>query len=229
MVSLRRSHCHSASVTFIGRVWDRTRSRAWRRTSSSPRRSSSEVATSLPVARRTMRRVAFCPAASSREQPTQPRPHFFKAVPPNADTRPKSSPRSTSTITGSWRWSGSEDDQVKYSSRFPLNRTSTTGVKSLLGERTHGKVLRLAPPEELLDAEPLQVVEMALQGLAADARRCFRVRVGAPGGLGDDLVDHAEPEQVGRGDLEGFGGALALAGVFPENRGAALGGDDRVD
>ena len=47
--------------------------------------------------------------------------------------------------------------------------------------------------------------------------------------LGYDLVDHAEPEEVLGGDLERFRGALPLARVLPENRGAALGGDDGVD
>src|SRR5207253_9294536 len=78
--------------------------------------------------------------------PPPPAPHplptrrssdlFCAATAPRADTRPKSSPRSTSTITGSWSASGSADDQVKYSLRFPLNRTSTIGVNSLLVQRS---------------------------------------------------------------------------------------------
>src|SRR5207237_2706075 len=88
--------------------------------------------------------------AGATLQPWQPA-HFCAATAPRADTRPKSSPRSTSTITGSWSASGSADDQVKYSLRFPLNRTSTIGVNSLLVQRAHRKVLLLASSEQFFD------------------------------------------------------------------------------
>src|SRR5439155_1576473 len=74
-----------------------------------------------------------------------------RATGPRADTRPRSWPRSTSTITGSCSASGSSDGQMKYSFRFPLNRTSTTGVNSLLAQGTHRKVLLLSTFEQLLD------------------------------------------------------------------------------
>src|SRR6266513_28904 len=54
MVSLRLSHCHSASETFIGRLCWRTRSRTVRRTSSSLTRRSVAVLRSSLVAMRTM-------------------------------------------------------------------------------------------------------------------------------------------------------------------------------
>src|SRR5712691_3201115 len=180
MVSLRRSHCHSASETFIGRPCSRTRSRTLRRTSSSARRSCSAACTSSRVARRRMRRVAFWSAASWREQPAQPRPHFFRATSPSADTRPKSWPRSASTITGSCGANGSADCHVKYSSRFPLNRTSTTGsVNSLLGESAYRKVLLFAPLEELGGPELHHLAEVALQRRSEGQRGCLGVGVGA--------------------------------------------------
>ncbi len=58
-----------------------------------------------------------------------------------------------------------------------------------------------------------------------------RFAEGLPGGIGvevgsahrfvDDLVDQFEAEQVLGGELESIGGALTLAGVLPEDRGAA--------
>src|SRR5882724_9796725 len=52
MVSLFRSHCHSVSLTFITRLWVRTRSITLRRTSSSERRASLCWRMSSGVARR---------------------------------------------------------------------------------------------------------------------------------------------------------------------------------
>src|SRR6266550_1006778 len=163
MVSLRRSHCHSASETFMGRAWSRTRSRTLRRTSSSVRRSSRSTRRSPSVARRTTRDSTVA-AASPREHPWQ-RLQRFTAPSPNAVTRPQSCPRSTSTMTGSSRCSevGSSVGQLKYPLRFPLNRTSTTKVNSFLGQRTHGKVLLLAPFEELVDLELLELAHVALE------------------------------------------------------------------
>src|SRR6059036_869642 len=228
MVSLWRSHCHSASETFMGRPCSVTRVRTVRRTSSSCWRSWSATATSPDEARRTMRCVARVSAASWRVQPWQPRPHFLSSDPPSADTCPRSWPRSTSTITGSSSASGSGGCQVKYSSRFPLNRTSTTEVKSLLGECTHRKVLLLTPLEELFDAHPGELAQLAPQRLAQRLGRGVGVGVCAAGGLGDDLVDHAEREEVGCGELQRLGGPFLLAGVFPEDRRAALGRDHRI-
>src|SRR2546422_8291595 len=90
-------------------------------------------------------------AASARLHPEHAVPHLRAATGPRADTRPRSWPRSTSTITGSCSASGSSDGQVKYSLRFPLNRTSTTGVNSLLAQGTHGKILLFPAFEQLFD------------------------------------------------------------------------------
>src|SRR5258708_3432679 len=129
-----------------------------------------------------MRRVAPWSAASCREHPAQPRPHFFRAASPSADTRPKSWPRSASTITGSCGANGSADCQVKYSSRFPLNRTSTTGsVNSLLGESAYRKVLLFAPLEELGSPELHQLAQMSLQRRGEGLRGRLGVGVGAAG------------------------------------------------
>src|SRR6267143_6037111 len=127
-----------------------------------------------------MRRVAFWSAASCREQPAQPRPHFLRATSPSADTWPKSWPRSASTITGSCGANGSADCHVKYSSRFPLNRTSTTGsVNSLLGESAYRKVLLFAPLEELDGPEPQQLAEMSPQRRGQTLRGRLGIGVGA--------------------------------------------------
>src|SRR2546426_4695268 len=135
-------------------------------------------------------------AASARLHPEHAVPHLRAATGPRADTRPRSWPRSTSTITGSCSASGSSDGQVKYSLRFPLNRTSTTGVNSLLAQGTHGKVLLLPPFEQLLQFGLAELAQLAAQRLPQGLGRGFGIGVGATRGLGDDLVDHAELEQV---------------------------------
>src|SRR5260370_1338858 len=66
--------------------------------------------------------------------------------------------------------------------------------------------------------------------VAGEARRGgVPAPVGPADGLGPDRVDDAEPQEVGRGDLHGLRGLGRLRGVAPEDRGAALGRDDRVD
>src|SRR3989449_9178248 len=95
-------------------------------------------------------------AAAASPHPLQPTPHLRAAIGPTADTRPRSCPRSTSTITESWRASGSADGQEKNSFRFPLNRRSMTSVNSLLAQRTHRKGLLLPQVKELLDPDLAQ-------------------------------------------------------------------------
>src|SRR5436190_20681282 len=200
------------------------------------------MAASSAVARRTMRRRATSPPRSpsplcgegeggrgfARLHPLQPPAHFFAAIGPTADTRPRSCPRSTSTITESWRASGSADGQEKYSFRFPLNRTSTTSVNSLLAQRTHRKVLLLPTFAEFLDPDLAEMAHMATQGFTQRRGRRFGVGMRPARRLGDDLVDDAELQQVLGGDLEGLGGPLPLARVLPQDGRAAFGGDDGV-
>src|SRR5438093_669593 len=52
--------------------------------------------------------------------------------------------------------------------------------------------------------------------------------VGADG-LRDDRVDHAEAQEIGRGDPHRLGGLGRLGGVAPQDRGASFGRDHRVD
>src|SRR4029077_17514308 len=165
---------------------------------------------SASVARRRMRRVVSGggAVASARLQPLQLPAHFFAATGPPADTRPRSCPRSTSTITASCRASGSADGQEKNSFRFPLNRTSMTSVNSLLAQRTHRKVLLLAAFKELLDPDLVQVPHMASQRFAQRRGGGLGVGVRPARRLGDDLVDHPELQQVLGGDLERLGGPL---------------------
>src|SRR5262245_8807673 len=215
----------------MGRARWRRRSRTTRRTSSSFERSSTATLRSSIVALRRigLRASGLGPGAwelpeapgPSPEAPLQAphRAHFFAAISPAAETTPKSCPRSTSTTTASSTRRASSESQLKYSRRFPLNRTSKTCVKSLLGQSTHGKVLFFAAFEELVDPVFAQLTEMALQGVAERRRGGFGIRVCAPGRLGNDLVDHSEVEQVLGGNLESFRGALTLARILPQNRG----------
>src|SRR5437773_4211467 len=229
-VSFFLSHCHSASDTFIGRVCCFTRSITLRRTSASSWCSRSASAASSGLARRTMRRsgVGGAAAASARLHPVHPPPHLRRATGPRADTRPRSWPRSTSTITGSCSASGSSDGQMKYSFRFPLNRTSTTGVNSLLAQGIHRKVLLLSTFEQLLHLGLAEQAHMAAEGVAQGSRGGVGVGVGAPGRLRNDLVDHGQLQQVFGRDLQGLGRPFPLSGVLPENRRTAFGRNHRI-
>src|SRR3989441_12127187 len=143
---------------------------------------------------------AGVPAASARLQPLQLLAHFFAATGPTADTRPRSCPRSTSTITESCRASGSADGQEKNSFRFPLNRTSMTSVNSLLAQRTHRNVLLLPAFKEFLDPDLAQVTHVASQRFAQ--RRGGRLGVGvgpAPRRGGDLLGPPQLPQGLGGG------------------------------
>src|SRR5437773_10318891 len=189
----------------MGRAWLLTRSITRRRTSSSSRCSCSATAASSAVARRRMLRRgsvgAGGAAASARLQPLQLPAHFLAATGPTADTRPRSCPRSTSTITESCRASGSADGQEKNSFRFPLNRTSMTSVNSLLAQRSHGKVLLFPAFEELLDPDLAEVAHVATERLAQGGGRRFGIGVRPARWLRDDRVDGAELQQILGGDL----------------------------
>src|SRR5204862_390401 len=64
----------------------------------------------------------------------------------------------------------------------------------------------------------------------AEIRRCpFPIAVRAADGLGDDAVDHTQAQQLRRRRAHRLRRLRRFAGVAPENRGAALGGDHRVD
>src|SRR3989440_594759 len=219
MVSFFRSHCHSASETFIGSTCCCTRSMTLRRTASSSSWSRSAVWVSSGVARRTMRRSGVAVgAAPARLHPWHAVSHFLVATAPSADTRPKSWPRSTSTITASCSASGSSDGQVKYSLRFPLNRTSTIGVNSLLAQSTHRKVLLLPTFEQLLHLGLAEQAHVAAERVPQGLRGRVGVGVGTPGRLRNDLVDHAQLQQVVGRDLQGLGRAPPLGGVLAEGR-----------
>src|SRR5213083_508123 len=233
MVSFFRSHCHSASETFIGSACCCTRSMTLRRTGSSSSCSRSAVLVSSGVARRTMRRSGAAGGAgdvapAARLHPWHAVPHFLVATAPTADTRPRSWPRSTSTITASCRASASSEGQVKYSLRFPMNRTSTIGVNSLLAQSTHRKVLLLSTFEQLLHLGLAEQAHMAAEGVAQGSRGGVGVGVGAPGRLRNDLVDHGQLQQVFGRDLQGLGRPFPLSGVLPENRRTAFGRNHRI-
>src|SRR5579859_750307 len=184
--------------------------------------------TSSGEAGRRILRVTWA-AASGSAQPPQPRAHFLRATSPVAVTVPRSWPRSTSTITAWSRASGSADGQRKYSFRFPLNRTSYTVLISLLDERADGEVLLLAALQQLVDLDLAELADVAGERLAQRGGRGVGVGVRAARRLGDDLVDHPQVHLVLGGELEGVGGALALARVLPEDGGAALRRDHGID
>src|SRR5207247_7320898 len=113
--------------------------------------------------------------------------------------------------------------QLKAARRCAWSRTPTTEVNSLLDERAHRKVLLLAALEELLDAHPGEQAQVTAQGFAQGLGGGVGVGVGPARRLGDDLVDDAQFQEVGGGELERLGGALLLAGVIPQDRRAPCG------
>ena len=118
-VSLRRSHCHSASVSFITRWFAFTRSIDLRRASSFSMVSSRSSCSSAFVARRKAAR-----GGGAVPQPWAQPLQRTSANSPVECTRPKSSPRSASTITPALSGGAVSPVQLKNSFRLPRNATS---------------------------------------------------------------------------------------------------------
>src|SRR5262249_25067413 len=96
-------------------------------------------------------------------------------------------------------------------------------------ETTHRPELSI-PAFAPLPARDLQeLAEVAFDRLADGGRRCSGIRVRSAGRFRDDLVDELELLEVGGRVLERLGGFFLSRGVLPEDRGARLGRDHRVD
>src|SRR5262245_2494432 len=93
----------------------------------------------------------------------------------------------------------------------------------------HLAELVVAEVQPRLHVECLRRLQRAAERGIEKGRRRGGIRVGATGGFLDDLVDDAEREEVGRGDLQRFGRFHLAAGVAPENRGTALRRNHAVD
>src|SRR6185437_16301370 len=99
----------------------------------------------------------------------------------------------------------------------------------LLLVRAHAAELGPPPGATLGRRHRRNHIELQLDRIAQQLRGPGRVAVGAPRRLGHDQVDDAEGEACLRRRPQRRGGPLGLAGVLPQDRGAALGRDDRVD
>ena len=82
---------------------------------------------------------------------------------------------------------------------------------------------------QLAGGEGREVLEGLIEGIADVVDDGIGVAVGAALGFADDLIDDSQLAQVLGRELEGVGRFLAMVGAAPEDRGAALGRDDRVD
>ena len=81
-----------------------------------------------------------------------------------------------------------------------------------------------------LDAVELaQLPKALLDGLADRLDRLALVALGPAQRLGHDLVDDAQLDQILGGQLERLGGLLGLLAAAPQDRGAALRRDHRID
>src|SRR6185503_7371148 len=185
-VSFLRSHCHSASVTFMTSEFARTRSMERLRASSSSPRTDLYWRTSLSLATRR----TFCDG----EPPPRPWATFalrFCAVSPVAWTWPKSSPRSASTMTGALTGGGSSPSHRKNSFRFPLNATSISTVTLLL-KLSHLQILLTPPANELVRLQLPQLVELTDERIVDRLGRRFVIEASATERFGNDLVDDSE-------------------------------------
>src|SRR5258705_1792518 len=156
-----------------------TRSIALRRASSSPARISPCRRTSSGVASRFTRRVGGAP-----NRPCGTFAERCSASAPTAWTRPRSSPRSASTITAAARGGASSASHAKNSLRLPLNATSTR-TATLLDVLPHPQDLLAAAAGEPVPPETAQVVELAQQHLLEGGGGDLAIRVraaGRPGG-----------------------------------------------
>src|SRR5258706_7895393 len=121
----------------------------------------------------------------------------------------------------------------------PKTRTRISHPRRRLMEapsRMRGRLRRAERAEftvpalaSLLGGQVLDFSQVALDRLAHGGGGAGRVRVRAARRLGNDLVDDAEVLHVAGGDLHGFRRVLLARRVLPENGGAALRGDDRID
>src|SRR5688572_25498982 len=104
---------------------------------------------------------------------------------------------------------------------------------SLFGTRNsyvaHGAELLVPAVEALRRAKRAYFAEYAFERSVEEPGCFVQAGVGAADGLGHDLVDDAEPQQVRRRELERLGRFDLAIGIPPEDRGAAFGGNHAVD
>src|SRR5262249_29044000 len=84
-------------------------------------------------------------------------------------------------------------------------------------------------PPKLVGREARQVLQCFAERVPQEPGRSVVIRVRAVGRLGDDRVDDTQFVTVNRVGLERRGGLLGFGRIAPEDRGAALGRDHRVD
>ena len=82
--------------------------------------------------------------------------------------------------------------------------------------------------QQLLGGQLVQRVQLVQQHRLQALGHLRRVAVGAAGRLAHDLVDQAQALQARGGQAQLFGGILGLAGILPQDRGAAFRGNGRV-
>jgi hypothetical protein len=87
----------------------------------------------------------------------------------------------------------------------------------------------VAPLQEFVEGELEQSAEVRLDRLLHGVAHGRWVAVGSARRLGQDLVDHAQAQQVRGGHLERLRRVRRLLRIVPEDRRATLGGDDRID
>jgi len=87
----------------------------------------------------------------------------------------------------------------------------------------------VALPDQFLLARALELAQRVGERALEQLRHVRRVAVRATHRLADDAVDQAQRLEPMRGDAQRLGGLGRLRGALPQDRGAALGRDHRVD
>ena len=98
-----------------------------------------------------------------------------------------------------------------------------------LGRLAHAQELVAPAALQLRAGQVQQRAELLLDRVADAAMVVGPAAMRAAHGLGDDLVDQPMPEQVLGRQLQGLGRDRRLVAAAPQDRGAALGRDHRVD
>src|SRR5215813_8215897 len=73
-----------------------------------------------------------------------------------------------------------------------------------------------------------ELFEMFKQSILQSRRGCIAISMGAAQGLGNDVIDKFEFEQVFGGDLERLGGFRRGSAIFPKNRSTAFRTNHRI-
>ena len=148
--------------------------------------------------------------------------------------------RSASSWRASRRWSKRESNRLMREAGFDPGAASARLIlrEHIPGEDRDQATSDFVPMSRYFLRRALRSSPASLPSSSPASRRSRSPtramasglsRCAPPRRLGHDAVDDAEGEEILRGQPQRLGGLLHLVGVLPEDRGAALGRDHRID